>query len=200
LKILHSSDLHFNKNWFKWLSQQQNDIDIFCISGDLLESSKDETLLEQINWLKDWIRQFQKPLFICSGNHDIEELDNEDWLNQIDTSNYYPDNVIQTIENIKFGCYPYLGADGYYEFDECDILITHVPPARTDTSTDKNKSDWGDNELSNAIKNKIIHPKIILCGHMHKPINNIYSIDNTTIYNPGVGKNNLIPNYHILEI
>ena len=199
MKILHCSDLHFNKNWFKWLTQQQNDIDIFCISGDLLDSSKDETLLEQIDWLKDWIKQFQKTLFICSGNHDIEEFDNEDWLNKINTSNYYPDNVIKTIKNIKFGCYPYLGADGYYEFDECDILITHVPPAKTDTSTDKNKSDWGDKELYNAIKNKIINPKIILCGHMHKPIQNICILNTSTIYNPGVGKNNLIPNHYILK-
>ena len=199
MKILHCSDLHFNKNWFKWLTQQQNDIDIFCISGDLLDSSKDETLLEQIDWLKDWIKQFQKTLFICSGNHDIEEFDNEDWLNKINTSNYYPDNVIKTIKNIKFGCYPYLGADGYYEFDECDILITHVPPAKTDTSTDKNNNDWGDNELFNAIKNKIINPKIILCGHMHKPIKIICILNTSTIYNPGVGKNNLIPNHHILK-
>ena len=48
-----------------------------------------------------WIKKFKKPLFTCSGNHDIEELDNEEWLNKIDTSNYYPDNSIRTIENIK---------------------------------------------------------------------------------------------------
>ena len=141
MKILHTTDLHFNQKWLKWIEKQQNNFDIFCFSGDFLESSKDETLAEQIEWVTRWIKKFKKPLFTCSGNHDIEELDNEEWLNKIDTSNYYPDNSIRTIENIKFGCFPYISADGYFEFDECDVLVTYIPPSNTKTSTDKNGND-----------------------------------------------------------
>jgi len=200
LKILHTTDLHFNKKWFEWIEQQQNNFDIFCISGDFLESSKDETLKEQIEWITQRIKKFKKPLFTCSGNHDIGELDDEKWLLNIDFSNYYSDNTIKTIENVKFGCYPYIGADGYFEFDECDVLITHVPPVKTKTSIHKNGTDWGDKELYNAIKNKIISPKILLCGHIHKPLVTVDTLKNTTIFNPGVNVNSEMPEHHKIEI
>jgi len=198
MKILHTTDLHFNKEWFAWIEAQQKDYDIFCISGDFLESSKEETLLEQIEWISSWIRNFKKPLFVCSGNHDIEELDNEDWLNKICTSDYYADGMKKRIGNVKFGCYPYIGAEGYYEFDECNILITHIPPSNTKTSTNRKGNDWGDSELSSALKNKTIQPQIILCGHMHRPIKTIDTINKTTIYNPGVNKSNKTPNFHAI--
>lgn len=165
-----------------------------------MEDSKEETLLEQIEWVSSWIRAFKKPLFVCSGNHDIEELDNEAWLNKIDTSNYYPDNSTKTIEGVKFGCYPFIGAEGYYELDDCDVLITHLPPTNSKTSTDKDGNDWGDPELERAIKNNIISAKIILCGHMHHPQQTIAKMKNTTVYNTGVTNKNAIPNHHSIEI
>ena len=123
MKILHTSDLHFNTQWFEWIANQQDEYDVFVISGDFLDSSKDESLVEQIAWVSTWIRAFNKPLFICSGNHDIEEFDDEEWLNRIDTENYYPDNSKKSIEGIRFGCYPFIGAEGYYDFDDVDVLF-----------------------------------------------------------------------------
>jgi Icc-related predicted phosphoesterase len=111
MKILHTTDLHFNTHWFEWIASQQDEYDVFCISGDFLEDTKDETLLVQIEWVSAWMRKFKKPLFTCSGNHDIEELENEDWLSKIDTSNYYTDNATKTIDGIKFGCYPFIGSE-----------------------------------------------------------------------------------------
>jgi Icc-related predicted phosphoesterase len=196
MKILHTTDLHFNLQWFKWIENQQDKYDVFCISGDFLDSSKDETLLKQIELVSEWIKKFQKPLFVCSGNHDIDELENEDWLNKINTSNYYPDNCIKTINGVKFGCYAFIDSQGYYEFDDCDILITHLPPAKTKASTDENGNDWGDYELKRTIDNNIISAKIILCGHMHHPTRTIDKLKDTTIYNPGVDKKSKIPNHH----
>ena len=50
--------------------------------------------------MKDFtIKKFKKPLFICSGNHDIEELENENWFMKI--SNVYSDNSIKIINGIK---------------------------------------------------------------------------------------------------
>ena len=68
MKLLHTTDLHFNKQWFEWIESQENYFDIFCISGDLLESRKEETLQEQIAWITSWVRGFSKPLFICIGS------------------------------------------------------------------------------------------------------------------------------------
>ncbi|MGJ0355102.1 metallophosphoesterase family protein [Aliarcobacter cryaerophilus] len=198
MKILHTTYLHFNKQWFKWIEAQQNKYDIFCITGDFLNDSKDETLLEQIEWITIWMKLFKKPLFVCSGNHDIEELENEDWLYKI--PNVYSDNSIKTINGIKFGCIPYI-APNFIEFHECDIFLYHLPPSNTTTSThNKTNKDWGDKELSRLLKKKIISPKIILCGHLHHPTDTIDKINNTKIYNAGVNKENLIPNYHIIQI
>ena len=53
------------------------------------------------------------------------------WLNSI--KGIYSDGAIKTINGVKFGCVPYL-CDDLLEFAECDILLTHVPPAKTSTS------------------------------------------------------------------
>ncbi len=157
MKILHTTDLHFNKNWFTWIASQQNNYDVFCITGDFLESSKDETLLEQIEWITNWMKSFQKPLFVCSGNHDIEELENENWLNQI--PNVYSDNSIKTINGIKFGCISYIAPD-FFEFDKCDILLYHLPPAQSKTAIhSETNADWGDKEVARLLQKKILKPK-----------------------------------------
>lgn len=198
MKILHTTYLHFNKHWFEWISKQQDYYDVFCITGDFLEDTKEETLLEQIEWITQWMKQFKKPLFICSGNHDIEELENEDWYNKI--FNVYSDNTIKTINGIKFGCIPYIAPE-FYEFNECDVILYHLPPAKTKTAIhNETYSDWGDKEFYRSIKNSVITPKIVLCGHMHHPIGTIDKVNHTTIYNTGVDKNKETPNFHAINI
>ncbi len=198
MKILHTTDLHFNKNWFKWIAKQQTVYDVFCITGDFLDDSKEETLLEQINWITNWMKEFKKPLFVCSGNHDIEELDNEDWLNKI--SNIYSDNSIKTIDGIKFGCIPYIAPE-FYEFDNCDILLYHIPPAKTKASIhEKTNQEWGDKEFYRNLKKGILSPKFVLCGHLHHPLNKLDKINEILVSNPGVDKQSLIPNFFALEI
>lgn len=198
MKILHTTDLHFNKKWFDWIENQQDNFDIFCITGDFLESRKDETLLEQIAWVTKWMRGFKKPLFVCSGNHDIEDLENENWLDKI--PNIYSDGTIKTIDGVKFGCIPYLAPD-FFEFNQCDILLYHIPPAKTKTAIHKKEyNDWGDMELYQMIQRSILKPKVLLSGHMHYPTNTVDKIKDTTIYNTGVDKENDIPNFHSIEI
>jgi len=198
MKILYTTVLHFNKQWFEWIANQQNNYDVFCITGDFLEDSKEETLLEQIEWITAWMKQFKKPLFICSGNHDIEELTNEDWFNKI--RNVYSDNSIKTIDGVKFGCIPYIAPE-FYKYDECDVILYHLPPSYTKTSIHKTTDDdWGDKELYRSIKNGVLSPKVLLCGHMHHPIDTIDKINSTMVYNTGVNKKKDSPNYYEIEI
>lgn len=198
MKILHTTDLHFNKEWFSWIEEQQPHFDVFCITGDFLESSKEETLKEQIEWISAWLRKFQKPLFVCSGNHDIEELENEDWLNKI--PNVYSDNNIKTISGIKFGSIPYIAPE-FLEFDECKVILYHLPPANTKTAIHKTTNeDWGDEEMARLLQKKILRPNVLFCGHMHHPIQTQDIIHKTTIYNCGSNKNSKVPNYNIITI
>lgn len=198
MKILHTTDLHFNKKWFDWIEQQQSSFDVCCITGDFLESSKEETLQEQIEWITNWMKRFKKPLFVCSGNHDIEEFENEDWLCKI--PHIYSDNSIKTIDGVKFGCVPYIAPD-FLEFDECDVILYHLPPANTKTATHKTTNvDWGDKEVARLLQKKILRPKVLLCGHMHYPIDTTDTVSKSMIYNPGVDKTKEIPNHFIVEI
>ena len=194
MKILHTTDLHFNKHWFKWISSQEENYDVICITGDFLDDRKEETLLEQITWVSNWLKSFKKPIFVCSGNHDIEELENQYWLNKI--PNVYADESIKIINGVKFGCISYIAVD-FYKYDECDVILYHTPPSHTKTSIhETTKVDWGDKEFSKLLKKNILIPKIVLCGHLHYPVATIDKINNTTIYNTGVNKISLIPNYH----
>lgn len=197
MEILHVTDLHFNQHWFEWIANQQNNFDVFCLSGDFLEPASDVALSSQIEWISGWMKNFQKPLFVCSGNHDIEEEENEEWLNKV--SNIYSDNTITTLDGVKFGCVPYIGGD-FLEFCDCDILLSHVPPAKTDTSTDKKNQDWGDRELLRLLKSKLLAPKYLLCGHMHNPINIKTTLHGTIISNPGSNAKQKIPLHNILVL
>jgi len=194
MKFLHATDLHFNRHWFDWIADQQEIFDVFCLTGDFLEPASDVPLSSQIEWISGWMKNFTKPLFVCSGNHDIEEEEHEGWLCRI--SNVYGDNTIQTIKGIKFGCIPYIGGD-LLDFCDCDIILNHVPPAKTDTSTDKKDQDWGDRELHRLLKNKLLFPKYLLCGHMHNPQKTTITLNNTIISNPGIDPKVKIPQHNI---
>jgi len=200
MRILHATDLHFNKSWFEWIANQQEHFDIFAISGDFLDEAKDETLSEQIEWISQWIEKFKKPIFTCSGNHDIEEIGREDWLNAIDNPNHFSDGAVKKIGNLTIGAFPYIGGD-YYQFLDCDILITHVPPAKTRTAYHKKyQDDWGDIELFQYLTNGTLSAKIVLSGHIHSPLKSIDKIGKTTIYNPGVREDSQIPNHQIINL
>ena len=181
LKLFHASDLHFNAGYFDYILALQDKFDIFCFSGDFLckESAqeKEQTTL--------WLKSFKKPVFVCSGNHDMPPS----WLNSI--SGIYSDGAIKTINGVKFGCAPYL-CDDLLEFAECDILLTHVPPAKTKTSISKI-------ELARLIKNNLLKPKIILCGHIHEPKSHMDILNGVKIYNSASGGIKE-PFYQVIEL
>lgn len=190
MKIFHASDLHFNQSYFKYISNLESKFDIFCFSGDFLDS--DSPLEYQISEVSRWLSSFTKPVFTCSGNHDIDT--HEGWLGKI--TNIYTDNI-KNINGFKFGCSRYLEED-ILKFADCDILITHIPPAKTKTSIDKNYQDHGDIELYRLIKNGLMKPKIILCGHIHDPMARMDTLHKTTIYNSSSnGRKN--PFYQTIE-
>ena len=139
-----------------------------------------------------WLKNFKKPVFVCSGNHDTPAS----WLNSIST--IYSDGTIKTINGVKFGCVPYL-CDDLLEFAECDILLTHVPPAKTSTSISKKGKDHGDIELARLIKNNLLKAKIILCGHIHEPKSHIDILNGVKIYN-SASSGAKEPFYQVIEL
>ena len=172
IKLFHTSDLHVNIDYFDYILSRQDEFDIFCFSGDFLNEysthEKEQTTL--------WLKKFKKPVFVCSGNHDTSAY----WLNSI--KGIYADGATKTINDVKFGCVPYM-CDDLLEFAQCDILLTHIPPAKTSTSISKDGKDYGDTELSRLIKNNLLKTKIILSGHIHEPKSHIDILNGVKIYN-----------------
>ena len=198
MQLLHTTDLHFNKKWFEWLYEQQDSYDVLCITGDFLEPQKMEPLEVQIEWISDKLAKFEKPLFVCSGNHDIELPERENWLCEME--NVYADGRIVEVENFKMGCIPYIAPD-FMEFAECDVVLYHLPPSKTKTAVNrKDGNDWGDKELYKLVKGGLLTPKILLCGHNHHPVATTDTLGKTTIYNPGSNKHSDIPNHIFLEL
>ena len=191
MNILHCSDLHFNLPWYAWISAQQTHYDVICLTGDFLDTALTIPIHEQIEWVSSWFTSIAKPIFICSGNHDYDEKDSLDWLYKI--PNIYADGTVKTIDGIKFGCIPYLVTD-YDNFATCDVLLSHVPPAKTKTATDrKTKKDWGDRDLTRLLACRLLQPKVLLCGHIHDPLCTEETAYNCKIYNSKINNKKLTP-------
>jgi len=129
---------------------------------------------------------------------DSWSIPSENWVAKINNSHVFSDNRIHTLKGIRFGMVPYAYEGSLSRFYECDILLHHEPPAFTETSCDKN-GDWGNKDLYISLSNKIIQPKIILSGHVHKPKKHQATIYKTTIYNPGATFRQKIPLHHLIR-
>jgi len=216
LTILHVTDLHCHKAHYQWISQQVENYDILCLSGDLIEHPKKAG---QVEWVSNWLNTLTKPTFICSGNHDVEketisnqelesfnssidDCDAEDWdiehstyaeeryqriatfwMNTIANKWVYADNTIRKIGHLTIGCAP-CNDPILADFNQCDILLHHLPPENTKTSKQKGK-DWGCIDLELALKHGHIKPRYVLCGHVHRPLATQDKIKSTIILNPG---------------
>ncbi len=201
MKIWLTGDLHHNKMQFNYLYQHQAHYDVLCLSGDLL-NVKNNDFQSQTQWVADFLLQFDKPLLIASGNHDYDDLCECDWLLNITKQNIYVDEKKIVINDISFGVSPYMAPD-YQCFDDCDILLTHVPPAGTQTSQEEKAgsvSDWGDFELQTLLEQQILKPHYVLCGHVERPLAKIDKIHNTVIINPGANHRNDEPEIYELKL
>ena len=181
MKILHASDLHFDKAKFDQILNLE--FDVCCISGDLIDASQKD-IAGQKAWVRQWLEDFKGQIFVCSGNHDVDGSDDAAWMR---APNVYADGDIKTFKGIKFGCVPYLCTD-ILDFAECDLLLTHTPPAHTQTSVEWGR-DFGDKELYRALKYSLMKAKIILCGHVHDPSLRVDKIGNCKVYNSSLGLN-----------
>ena len=201
MQIWLTGDLHFNKAQFEYLYNNQSNYDFLCLSGDLLSGASDD-YQEQVRWITDFLRGFSKPLLIASGNHDLDELGECDWLHELKSPNIYVDEQKPVLDNIRFGIVPHIAPE-YARFADCDILLTHVPPQNTDTSSQQQgelRQDWGDFELYDLLASSALSPRYVLCGHVENPISPTANILNTTIINPGTAHNKPKPKIYPLKL
>ncbi len=231
MKILHITDLHSYKPFYQWVAEQAHHYDAICITGDLIAGAghyaANESVEQQIAFIKQWSSTITTPLFLCSGNHDLDvedelnfdpndfssAIDDEDgyhqsdaidvapssnWLLNCKSHNVFTDGDIQTINHITIGVAAYQ-TEQLSRYAQCDILLHHEPPANTKTAIQDN-TDWGSECLFEALNNKVISPQYVLCGHVHKPLKNLDNIHNTVIYNPGASFIAQEPKHNIITL
>lgn len=209
LKVLHVSDIHFNKQQFNWISANYNQYQLLCISGDILDDSHQckTNISDQIRWIQNWTNSIDIPLLICSGNHD-EHSDEEqqspfEWIKTLKQDNIYVDNDIVNIEGWRVGCVPY-DCEHLEPFKQCDVLLSHTPPAKLKVAKQKSpqyqNQDWGCENLREAISSNELAAKYFLCGHIHQPIARFSKFKTRIISNPGNSPTANVPNYNILNL
>ena len=201
MQIWLTGDLHFNREQFEYLYRNQSHYDLLCLSGDLLDGAVDD-YEAQTRWVADFLRGFGKPLLIASGNHDLDELGECDWLHELKSPSIYVDEQKPVFNGIRFGIVPHIAPE-YARFADCDILLTHVPPQNTDTLSQQQgelQQDWGDFELYDLLASRALSPKYVLCGHVENPISPTAQIATTTIINPGTAHNKPIPKIYPLSL
>jgi len=197
--ILLAGDLHYNIQQFQWLKRQKENYDCLCLTGDFISENSDD-FSRQVAWVSDWMRGLDKQIFVCSGNHDCDDLAESDWINNLNCSNICADNQTKRFGGIKFGCIPYLGAD-LYGFADCEILVTHVPPFKTKTAQSvvgRVKKNWGDKDLYDALDKHLLQPRYLLCGHVENPVAKRDCIFGVEIINPGAKHNSTVPSHEII--
>jgi len=228
LSILHVTDLHFNRIACEWLGQQTS-VDVICISGDLFDDSVNAPLScsEQAKWYRQFFKALSVPVYICSGNHDIEQDDlawqtitehfdtdfevdefgfipdcassgEMNWVTELAAPNTHIDGTVNVFKGWKFGCACY-GITDYARFRDCDVLLTHVPPTGTEAALQAGQ-DWGCAEIEFAFQSGTISPKYLLCGHVHRPRSHVEDKWRTTIINPGGSAKGSVPKHKVIHL
>ncbi len=222
MNLLHVTDPHFQKRQLDWVWQQRHSVDAVCISGDLLDPSIHAApLAEQIGWYQAWLAAWDRPLFVCTGNHDMQEeslasmsleelffgsKNGEDsfthdfrWLLELKNPNLVRDGEIRKIGKYRIGC---IGYENYQflRFAKCDVILTHLPPLGSGVSLDITGEDFGCGELQFALKYGAIAPKYLLAGHIHQPKKNLVKMQDTWISNPGSSPEGDIPKHRIITL
>lgn len=176
------SDLH------GYLPENVEECDIICICGDIIPLEIQRDYTQSFIWLKEkffpWVEKLPcEKVFFIGGNHDffIEQVTTKA-INRICRENLYGDkliylnNTIYEYDEIKiYGCPQVTNLENwafYTEFEDeyrnipqCDILLTHMPPAIGDLGYIPKYGDLGSVELKRVLERHKI--KLWFCGHMH---------------------------------
>lgn len=183
MKILHISDTHGMHNNFP--KETFDGIDMVIHSGDCSNSGYlQQSILEITNFL-NWYEMIpvQHKIFVA-GNHDtaiarraIQHLDIRE------RGIIYLENDSVEIEGVKIWGSPITPTFGDWSFmkardkthevwkeipDDTDVVVVHGPPKGVrDLSYDRQNNLEFCGDLALAKRMAIVHPKLMLFGHIH---------------------------------
>ncbi len=188
MKLLHLSDLHFNERWYGWACAQATRFDAVAVTGDLIEPRHRVPVPRQVEWLRDWMWRFPRPLILCSGNHDERDAQVPDqcrrWLANLQMSHVTTDEQRTTLGRWQIECVPWAAWPTAGGPDL--IALMHAPPQGAATAISYPEGvDFGDFNLAENLKVGLNAPRLMLGGHVHRPRRWHGRVSQSLSFNPG---------------
>lgn len=188
MRILHLTDLHGRRAWYRWLIHAAVSYELICLTGDLIDHERD------VPYVRRALRRLRAPLALCSGNHD-DCLD----LNSLRAERTEPTWVDG--ERFDFGGAQFrsLGwGEPLPRGKVVEVWLTHAPPRGTGTAWTRHGIDFGDAEFRDVCAAGA-GPAIALTGHVHEPAAHCARIGRTLVLNPGWAGESKLPNFEMLD-
>jgi len=205
MRILHVADIHYRLAWFEWISRQSGDYDVLVVAGDLLNMFPREStpLQRQARVVGDWLKTLPKPTVVCTGNHDIwlaephlstDVFAEGGWLRLCKRAGLVVDGQDASFHGERFAAVKWGDADWP---DAASIVVCHAPPSETSVCINTEGGGWGDFEISMRVQEK--HPKYVLSGHVHDPMEWVALEGASYCFNPGCDCTAREPNHIIID-
>ncbi|MDA7657257.1 metallophosphoesterase family protein [Verrucomicrobia bacterium] len=183
MKLLVTSDLHYNLQQFDWLLRIAERYDYVIIAGDLLNVAGYLELELQITVVAEYLQSLSQrtQVIVCSGNHDGDTKTTKGeytaaWLQGIRSDTLFVDCQSVQAKGVLFSVCPWW--DGpHSRKDMADMLVKHAqlphekwvwihhaPPDQCRVSW-TGKRYGGDKFLNQLIETH--SPTVVFSGHIH---------------------------------
>ena len=198
MKLLHVTDLHANRSWFRWVADHAEEYDLVAYTGDFLDIFEADSLGTQVRGITAWARTLPGPLLWCPGNHDVEStavpVSSGRWMGALPGAKAFStsghlDRLGQSFVRVGW-------RDATPRLRALDIILAHAPPAGCFTATTNGGvADNGDLDLGDALRSAAAAPWLVLSGHIHHPARWKDRCGGTITLNSGMGANTAVPNH-----
>ena len=200
MKILHVTDLHLNTRWFQWLITSAPPSDIVCISGDLLDRENPLPHATQVELVSEWLRRFDRPLCVCSGDHDLEWdirhgcWRKARWLAAPLAPHVHGDGALFELHGVRVHS---VSLTTYPKGLAADVWVVHAPPEGVAVGREYAGPDFGEPSMVDTIAR--LRPKLVLSGRVHEPASWFERRDGVMHLNPGCLRAARFPNHIVVD-
>ena len=154
MKLLHVTDFHANRRWFRWVAEHAEGHDLIACTGDFLDNCGADSLPTQVRWITAWARTLPRPLLSCPGNQDVEStaapVASGRWMTALPDDKAY--SLSGHVERLGHTFVRAGWMEPIPELRRGDIVLAHAPPAGCFTATSKEGgADDGDLNLADAL-------------------------------------------------
>lgn len=205
MRLLHVTDFHFHKPWYRWLSARAKEFDVVCLSGDwVLRSGEYKTpVRHQALWCRDWLAGYPGALVGCTGNHDwwttkpplVDTDDLGRWLHKARRPGLLLD------EEGVLGGHAFHGAgwgDAICLYpSEPVVVLAHQPPHGYPVAHGMGQ-DGGDVDVMDTA-GRLPAGSLVLSGHIHEPKRWCSRVGDAWCFNPGYAADAEVPNHVVVD-